>query len=205
MNRTNYSDPSLNNSSRDDFETNLVSVIIPCFNGSNFLAEAIESVLSQSYKYIELVIVDDGSEDNSYEIVSRYPEVKILRQQNQGVASARNRGVKESEGKYLVFLDQDDRLLKDALEINLKYLKNFPDFAFVFGLSKQINKDGSPRPAKKSPISIDAQDYFEELLCGKICGAICPPSVVMFRRSYFEEVGGFKSELVPSDDYDLYF
>jgi glycosyltransferase involved in cell wall biosynthesis len=87
---------------------NTISVIIPCYNGAEFLAETIESVRRQTYPPLEVIVVDDGSTDNTGEVVARYPEVKYIRQKNQGGGVARNTGLRESKGDYLVFQDQDD-------------------------------------------------------------------------------------------------
>src|SRR5215210_2105808 len=96
--------------------TPLVSVIIPCYNQAHFLGEAIESVLGQSYPNFEIVVVDDGSPDDTAEVAARYPEVRYICQDNQGLSAARNTGLGQSEGEYVVFLDADDRLLPEALE-----------------------------------------------------------------------------------------
>ena len=101
----------------------LVSVVIPCYNQAHFLGEAIESVLAQTYPHREIVVVDDGSPDNTREVASRYPGVRYVRQENQGLAAARNTGLRHSSGSYLVFLDADDRLLPEALEVGLRQLQ----------------------------------------------------------------------------------
>src|SRR5918994_1694671 len=93
----------------------LITVVIPCYNQAHFLGEAIESVLSQSYPHHEIVVGDDGSTDDTSEVASRYDGVRLVRQENRGLAGARNTGIRHSEGDYLVFLDADDRLLPEAL------------------------------------------------------------------------------------------
>src|SRR5918997_500688 len=110
-------------------EEGLVSVVIPCYNQAHFLGEAIESVLSQTYPHFEVVVVDDGSTDNTQEVAARYPGVRYIRQENQGLAGARNAGIRRSNGSFLVFLDADDRLLPRALEAGLKALKEHPECA----------------------------------------------------------------------------
>src|SRR4028118_302914 len=112
---------------------NTVSIIIPCYNGERFLAETIESVLSQSYQKFEIIVVDDGSSDNTKGIATAYPSVHYIYQDNQGASVARNRGASESQGSYLIFLDSDDRLLANALELGVNYLDTHPDCGFVFG------------------------------------------------------------------------
>src|ERR687894_2072239 len=102
-------------------EGGLVTVVIPCYNQAHFLGEAIESVLSQTYPHFEIVVVDDGSTDNTSEVASGYPpdKVRLIRQENKGLSAARNAGLGRSGGEYVVFLDSDDRLLAEALEVGV--------------------------------------------------------------------------------------
>src|SRR5215208_7628052 len=130
----------------------LVSVVIPCYNQAHFLGEAIESVLAQSYPYFEIIVVDDGSPDDTSEVAARYPEVRLVRQENQGVSGARNSGFARSEGEYVVFLDADDRLLPEALEAHLEHLEAHPECAFVSGRYKFMADGGSPLSERPSPI-----------------------------------------------------
>jgi len=104
----------------------LVSVVIPCYNQAHFLGEAIESVLAQSYPNFEIIVVDDGSTDDTSEVARRYPGVRLVRQENKGLSGARNAGLAHSEEEYVVFLDADDRLLPDALETVLEHLEAHP-------------------------------------------------------------------------------
>src|SRR5215212_10726407 len=143
---------SLGNEERqEDAEVGLVSVIIPCYNQAHFLGEAIESVISQSYKNFEIIVVDDGSTDNTSEVASSYEEVRLVRQQNRGLAGARNRGLGEARGEYVVFLDSDDRLVSEALEVGVRELEAHPECAFVSGHYRAIDAAGSPAPASHLP------------------------------------------------------
>src|SRR5215213_4245219 len=121
----------------------LVSVVIPCYNQAHFLGEAVESVLAQSYPRFEVVVVDDGSTDDTAEVAARYPKVRCVRQQNQGLAAARNTGLRHSEGEYVVFLDADDRLLPEALKNGLECLETHRECAYVYGHFRMIASDGS--------------------------------------------------------------
>ena len=128
--------------------TALVSVVITTYNDSQFLPEAIESALAQTVPPDEVIVVDDGSTDDPGAVVSRYPNVRLIRQANQGLAAARNTGWRAACGRYLVFLDADDRLMSKALASNLHRFDQRPDCAFVYGGFRYIDA--------RRPISADA-------------------------------------------------
>lgn len=176
-----------------------VSVVIPCFNQAHYLAEAIESVLTQTLPPAEVVVVDDGSEDNSCEVAARYEKVFPMRQSNHGVAAARNAGWKATTAEYLVFLDADDRLLPNALELGVDALERRLQVAFVSGFSRDIGDDGKPLEGLQQPHV--TQDHYLRLL--EDC-FIWSGSSIVYRRSALETVGGFDESLTAADDYDLY-
>lgn len=181
-------------------EAALVSVVIPCYNQAHFLGEAIESVLAQSYPSFEVVVVDDGSTDNTSEVASRYPGVRCVRQNNQGLAATRNAGLRESKGSYLVFLDADDRLLPDGLKVGVECLEAHPECAFASGHYREIDVDGFPIPTQEQP-RIEKEHYREIIRCNYII----TPAVVMYRRSVFDSVGGFSTsyDVRGSEDAEL--
>jgi len=176
----------------------LVSVIVPCYNGAAFLEETLRSALAQSYAEVEVVVVDDGSTDNSPEIARRFP-VRYIRQPNRGLCEARNAGIRESKGDYLVFLDADDRLKPRAIEAGLRAIALRPDCAMSVGDHVFIAADGShlSDSAKQSPL----HSHYEALLKSNFIEMI---SSVLFRRSVFDEVGGFDATLRVAEDYELY-
>jgi glycosyltransferase involved in cell wall biosynthesis len=176
-----------------------VSVVVPCFNQAHFLTEAVESVLRQSYREVEVTVVDDGSDDNSYEVAGRYPGVRRLRQPHRGVAAARNLGLAESGGELIVFLDADDRLPPEALEVGVESVLARPQVAFVAGTSRDIGGDGSV--IREGGQSLVTQDHFLHLL--EDC-YIWSGSSIVYRRGAVEAVGGFNEGLEAGDDYDLY-
>jgi glycosyltransferase involved in cell wall biosynthesis/SAM-dependent methyltransferase len=180
-------------------ELALVSVVIPCFNQAAFLDEAIESVLAQTYPHFELIVVDDGSTDNTAEVASRHPGVRIVRQDNQGLAAARNAGLRTTRGDFLVFLDADDRLKPRALEVGLNALRAQPECAFVSGQVELTNHDGSLMRAARHRV-ID-RDHYRVLLEGN---AILSHATVMYRRQTFDVIGDFDTKLAACEDYDLY-
>jgi glycosyltransferase involved in cell wall biosynthesis len=176
----------------------LVSVIIPCYQQSHFLGEAIESALAQTYPRHEIIVVDDGSTDDTAVIVARYHGVRYIFQENQGTAAARNRGLHASRGSHLVFLDADDRLLPMAFETALNCLNAHPECAFVFGLCALIAGDGSTLSIQE-PYQED--DSYRAMLRG--C-QIWHPATVMCKRSVFDFVTGFDTSLGGCSDYDFY-
>ncbi|CAN5719507.1 alpha-1,6-rhamnosyltransferase [soil metagenome] len=177
----------------------LVSVIITCYNQARFLGEAIESVLQQTYLHFEIKVIDDGSTDDTSEVVARYPTASYIRQENQGVVAARNKGLRESKGDYVIFLDGDDRLLPTALAIGLQYLDAHPECAFVYGRCAFIAADGSPLPTWRHPEV--GKEHYLALLRNNF---IWMPAKVMYRRSAFESVVEFDAAADHSSDYDLY-
>jgi glycosyltransferase involved in cell wall biosynthesis len=176
-----------------------VSVVIPCFNQGHYLAEAIESALAQTLPAAEVVVVDDGSNDNSFEVAGRYEKVVRMRQGNRGVAAARNAGWRNASSEYIVFLDADDRLLPEALEVGAGMLAPRPHIAFVSGFSRDIGDDGKVIPGMRQPLV--SQDHYLRLL--EDC-FIWSGSSIVYRRSALEAVGGFDESLDAADDYELY-
>lgn len=115
----------------------LVSVIIPVYNRDRYLAEAIESVLYQSYPAIELIVVDDGSSDRSAEVAQRYPLTYVY-QSNQGISAARNAGVALAKGKFIAFLDSDDIWVMNKLSKQIEFFAADPDLEAAFGHAQQF-------------------------------------------------------------------
>jgi len=177
----------------------LVSVVIPCYRQAHFLPDAIESALRQSYARVEIVVVDDGSPDDTARVATRYPRVRCVRQPNRGLSAARNAGLRASAGEYVVFLDADDRLTLDALELGVREMALHPDCAFVAGEHDLIDEKGAHLPSM--PRRRISADHYRELLETNF---IWCPANVMYRRSVFATVGAFDTSCAASEDYDLY-
>lgn len=178
----------------------LVSVIIPCYNQGRFLAQAIGSVQSQTYRDIEVIVVDDGSNDNTREVAQSFQRVRYLRQHNAGLSAARNAGIRESRGQFLVFLDADDVLYPEAVGNNAQYLLRNPEWAFVAGSHDKVDEWLCPlEDAQETPAI--AGDPYRELLRGNFIGM---HAAVMYRRRVFDEFA-FDTALNACEDYDLYF
>jgi glycosyltransferase involved in cell wall biosynthesis len=177
----------------------LVSVVIPCFNHAAYLDEAIQSVLAQTYPHFEIVVVDDGSTDNTADVAGRHAGVQLLKQGNQGLSAARNAGLAASSGEFVIFLDADDRLKPRALEVGLRTLRAHPGCAFVSGQVELTHGDGSLMRAAQHRI-VD-RDHYRMLLQGN---PVLSHATVVFRRQVLEIIGGFDPALEACEDYDLY-
>lgn len=178
-------------------ESSLVSVVITCYNQGQYLKTAIESVLGQSYKDIETIVIDDGSTDNTMRVAKDYPNVKYVYQSNQGLSSARNTGVDCSSGAYLVFLDADDWLFADAISINLKHLKQNREAAFVSGGFMWVNNH--KQIIGERAIIVEDNHYCHLLQRNYIS----MHATVMYHRWIFEKFR-FDTSLKACEDYDLY-
>jgi hypothetical protein len=176
----------------------LVSVVIPCFEQAHFLGTAIESVLAQDHPDLELIVVDDGSPDNVGAVAGSYPGVRCLRQENGGLAAARNAGLAEARGEFVLFLDADDRLLPEAIARGLDELRGDPEAAMAAGTWVLIGEEGEPLPADPPEQPPEAYPALLESCF------ISTPAAVLYRRSLFEQIGGFDPTVSASADYDLY-
>ena len=175
-----------------------VSVVIPCYNQARFLGEAIGSVLRQTCHPVEVIVVDDGSTDDTASVAQSFAAVKYLRQPNEGAPSARNHGLRSSQGEFVLFLDADDRLLPDALAQGIAALADHTAWAFVTGHVRLITADGR---AESTPPQVHAAgDQFLALLRSNY---IWTPGVVLYRRSVLDAVGAFDPAARASADYEL--
>jgi len=176
-----------------------VSVIIPCYNGGPFLRDAIESALEQTRPPEQVIVVDDGSTDDSASVASSFAEVLLVRQPNHGLCFTRNRGLAEATGEFVVFHDADDRLLPEALEIGVRALREHRASGFAYGFHRLISADGRAQPDPPRRLVTDAS--YLRTLEGD---TLVPPGCAVFRRAHVEAVGGFRDESFPTEDYDFY-
>ena len=174
------------------------SVIISCFNQAHYLGSAIESSLAQSDSNREIIVVDDGSIDGTAKVAESYDGVRLISQGNRGIAGARNAGFEASKGRYLIFLDADDRLLPNALEDCTRSLTLKPDCAFVYGHVRLIAEDGSPVATPQQP-PVETDHYLELLRRNYIWTT----GAVMYSRASFETLGGFNARVGGSADFEL--
>jgi glycosyltransferase involved in cell wall biosynthesis len=164
----------------------LVSVIMAAFNSEKYVGAALESVLAQDWEPFEVVVVDDGSQDRTAEIVRSFPGIRYVRQENAGPAAARNAAIAHSKGELVANFDSDDLLPPSRLRVQATYLIEHPQVGCVFGRQEWLN----------------AQPWMaRDVVYGDVDGI--PLSSAMFRRSVLIELGGYDSAFEPSEDTDL--
>lgn len=181
-------------------ETNpLVSVIIPTYNRGWIVKEAVDSVLSQSFVDFELIVVDDGSTDNTQDILNKYKNnIKALKNNNQGVSAARNKGIALASGRFIAFLDSDDLWLPDKLSMQVNFF-NTNKKALICQTEEIWIRNNVRVNPKKRHKKLSGM-IFEPSLC--LC--MVSPSAVMIKRELFEAVGLFDESLPACEDYDLW-
>lgn len=177
-----------------------VSVAMPVFNGARFLAEAISSILDQTWGDLELIVCDDGSTDGSLDIArafaARDSRVVVLETRHGGIAAAMNRALAAARGEYFAPMDQDDVALPDRLDRQVAFMVGNPDVALVGSAMRLMDEDGQPGRKQMRPLV----DVAGAMLVS--CAVVHPASLM--RTSAVRDVGGYR-ELVPfAEDYDLW-
>jgi glycosyltransferase involved in cell wall biosynthesis len=176
-----------------------VSVILPTYNRAWILKEAIDSVLAQDFKDFELIVVDDGSTDDTGQILDSYDQdLMVLHQSNRGVSAARNRGIDAAAGRLIAFLDSDDLWLPRKLTTQVNFFNSNP--AAVINQTEEIWIRNGIRVNPRTRHHKFSGMIFEKSLA--LC--LVSPSAVMMKRSLFEEVGLFDEDLPACEDYDLW-
>lgn len=178
----------------------LVSVIIPTYNSANYVTNAVDSVLAQTFTDLEVIVVDDGSTDDTREALSRYAApVRYLHQDNAGVSVARNLGIAESRGRYVAFLDADDTWMAHKLERQLQALDNSHEMGVSY--SAHLVVDDVLRPVAVHGSQRWSSALEDLLYKGNVVGSIC---TVLVEHSLLKQVGGFDPELSQCADWDMW-
>ena len=177
-----------------------VSVIIPTYNRAAWVAEAAASVLAQTYRDFELIVVDDGGTDATLEALARLAgELRLLRRAKQGgVSAARNLGVAAARGEWLAFLDSDDLWRPDKLARQIDYLKENPDLRLCQTEEIWVRNGVRVNPPETH------RKVGGEIFLPSLSRCVVSPSAVMLERRLFEELGGFDETLPAAEDYDLW-
>ena len=176
-----------------------ISVVIPCFNRKNTLSRSIDSVINQTHKPSEIIIVDDGSTDGTRDLIFKsYPDIKYFFQTKKGVSSARNKGIRESSSEWIAFLDSDDEWLPQKLEKQKNQLEKHPGI-FISHTNEIWIRNGMRVNQMKKHQKYGGYIFDK---CLDICRM--SPSSVLIHNRVFEDVGVFDEKLQVCEDYDLW-
>lgn len=170
----------------------LVSVIIPVYNGASFLAEAIESVIDQTYSPFELLVVDDGSTDASADIARSYEPVRYLHQANRGQGAALNHGLDLASGDFIAFLDADDLWLPGKLQAHIDFHRMHPQLDLTYSCVQVFLHSGTSRPA-----------WLPSSMLAMPKPAAMPSSIVVQRRT-FTTLGSFNPDNRSASDFEWF-
>lgn len=183
----------------------LVSVLVPCYNYADYVGEAIQSILSQDYPNLELIIVDDGSTDHSVAVIEsnlrdwqRIPGVQraqLIQQQNQGVSSALNTALAAAQGEYIATFDADDVMPSGRLQVQVEYLQDRPEVGCLGGRTVRIDPDSQRLPSREKRRAIKRYDFNQALEMALVVGG----NVAMYRRAAINAVGGYDQHIVIQD------
>ncbi|MHB8056990.1 MAG: glycosyltransferase family 2 protein [Desulfuromonadaceae bacterium] len=184
-------------------QNDLVSIVIPTYNGSRFLLSTVQSALNQTYSPIEVIVVDDGSTEDIAAILKPViGNIKYIRQKNSGPAAARNHGILMSKGTYIAFLDHDDEWMPDNLLGKMAVMENNPECAMVYSYPELIDAAGLPLPQRYN-LNCPTGWVFEDFL---LHNRIATFSTVLICRNIFDKVGMLDEspEITCCDDYDMW-
>lgn len=177
-----------------------VTVVVPIYNGSSFLAETLHSLLSQSFSDFELLAIDDGSTDNSAEIVRSLKDdrIRLIQQTNAGLCATLNLGIAEATATYLARCDQDDISYPHRLSRQMQTMRDHPGALGLFALSTKLGAKHRWSNADKAVVAVGAVKDFEPAKDGCLLG-----STMFCRTDALRDAGGFRQQYYPADDWDL--
>jgi glycosyltransferase involved in cell wall biosynthesis len=179
-----------------------VSVIIPTYNCGHYLEQAIESAMDQTYRDLEIIVLDDGSTDNTSEVVQKYgTKIRYIRQTNAGLPAARNRAIEASSGEFIALLDSDDWWEPSKLAEQVPLLEQDPEVALVYTDLRVIYDDGEILPSFLASRPLATSGYVFDLL---LKSGFILPSTVLLRRTCLEEVGMFDESMRSHEDIELW-
>jgi glycosyltransferase involved in cell wall biosynthesis len=183
-------------------DAGLVSVIIPTYNRADFIGDSIRSVLEQTYSNLELIVVDDGSTDDTESVVAAFsdPRFRYVRQPNRGRSNARNQALSLAKGKYITFLDSDDMYLPDKVQLQVNYLRSHPGTGMVYTSAHCVDDQGNMLPneyrASVSGLIYESIAFFTPV-------TITLPTVMTY-QDVFDHVGGFDEKMYRFEDTDMW-
>ena len=187
------------NDTYPELQSELVSVIVPVYNRAKLVTRAIDSVLKQSRPPLEIIVVDDGSTDETPDVLRQYgSKIKIIRQAHRGVSAARNRGIRSARGQWIALLDSDDEWLPKKLAMAEEFHRRHPEYLIFQSEEIWIRKGKRVNPKKKH------RKYGGWIFKQSLPLCIVSPSAVIFHRSLLEQIGLFDESFPVCEDYDLW-
>lgn len=176
-------------------EKPLISIVIPCYNGGATILEAVQSALDQTYENLEIIIVDDGSTDNSgtivRELMSTEPRLSLYTQENKGLSAARNTGLSYAKGQYIVFLDADDKLKETYIELALTYHQKDGETTIVYSNMELFERETGLFPLAPFEIRLFLRHN-------------CIPAFAMVRTDQIKSIGGFDESVILCEDWECW-
>ena len=172
----------------------LISVMMPTYNNGKYIKQAIESIYAQNYNNMEIIVVDDGSTDNTREILNQYKDVKYFYIEHKGISVARNMALEKSKGEYIAFLDSDDYWLPNKLNTQMQYFKDHPDCQIVFTKYENIFENEELKKNKRAMHEKAIEDTFKQYL----------PSTVL-KKELFDKYGAFDEKFSGIEDAEFIY
>ena len=177
-----------------------VSVIIPTYNFEKLIGETVSSVLAQNYDNIEVIVIDDGSTDHTKEVLNRFgDQIKYIYQNNQGESTARNCGIRQAQGQYLIFLDADDLLAPQTIQKSVDALTANPGYKVVFGQQDTFTVKESKKIRFNTTKAFHSGDQFPQI----VRGISLIPGQFLLDRACLEEIGNFAEDLMFGEDWEF--
>lgn len=178
----------------------LVSIVVPCYNHEKYVTETIESIVNQTYKNIELIVIDDGSKDDSVKIIEQLANkynFTFIHRPNKGLSATLNEGIRASNGKYFCGCASDDIYMLDKVEKQVNYMEKHPEYAMCYG---NIIKFDSIKEEKIKALTASSGDMFDNLLCAK---TVIPAVTYMIKTDVLKHLGGY-DETLWVEDLDMW-
>lgn len=186
----------------------VISVIIPSFNGEKFLSETIESVLAQSFRDWECIIINNGSSDNTDGIAKKYsltdPRISYFSQKNNGPGGARNAGLARAKGEFIQLLDHDDLLKPEKFAVQLEVFNKHPEADLIYSDFRFFNNRDTANLYSMKERYVISENPVDDFVFNWVKDFILPPHPILFRKSCFEKWGMYDEKLGVADDWDLY-
>ncbi|RMF83624.1 MAG: glycosyltransferase, partial [Nitrospinota bacterium] len=194
----------------DTHRSPLISVVIPAYNAGKFVAQAVQSVLDQTYPHHEIIVVDDGSTDETRAELRKFGDrLRYFSQQNRGPSAARNAGIRAAQGEYICFLDADDIWLPQKLEMQLDFMTGHQEIGLVFAAIEEFQTDGEFTRRwfpgeERFGADFTSQQPIQEAFRKLLMVNFIPTNTVMVRRECLEKAGLFDESLRLVEDRDLW-